>query len=357
MASAARKTYTAMPDPELATEEEEDWEYADEDEEEDCEEGGKPNASIGLKINTYDALTLAITKLNDPTTRTEKGKGNLWISFIVAFLVHGIAIFLQVGLIFMLIMFTIERNEDKFELTDLVQDKKDLLSAIATGKPLDKVTYAKTLSLCANDHNVPYSQSVMTWLWGMKLLPLIASSAWNLLVLTRLPRPSAKNDQSLITIEKDKVTITHYTNQLKILSMVTVQIPRILVAVYLYCMGAKFLMYAPSLGFLIMKSMGLAFIAEIPVSLASGIFSEDFQKDLGKATFNFLSKPNVHWNLWGSSLTKLAVVTGVTLYYCRVMSGDLQFFREACDEYEYRFVLPECSPNCGSHMFGFTFFN
>lgn len=315
----------------------------------------KPNTSLALKANTYDAVTLAQTKVYDLATVKEKGKGNLWISFIIAFVMHAIAMCLQVLLIFMLVQFTIERREDKFETIDLVLDTKNLMQAVSNGTALDKVTYAKVLSLCGADHNVPYSQSVMTWLWGMKLIPLIAASLWNLVVLSRLPHP--EDDQGLITIDKDKVNITHYTAGMKLTSLLMVQFPRILVAIYLYCMGAKFLMYAPSLGFLIIKSVGLAFISTIPDILSQGIFSEAFQKDLGRAQLSFHSTPNVHWNLWGSSLAKFSLVLGVTLFYCRIMCADLQAFRAACNTYEYHFVEPECSPNCGSHMFGFTFYN
>lgn len=354
MANVGREPYTAF---EQVDEDDDEYSWVSQDSR-DLEMIGEklePNSSLALKANTYDAVLLAQTKLNDPATVKEKGAGNLWVSFIIAVIMHVLSMVLQVLLIFMLMQFTIERSEDKFEAVDLVQNRLKLVQAVANNTPLNNVTHATTLKLCAGDHNVPYSQSVMTWLWGMKLLPLISASVWNLVVYERLPRP--RPGQSLISHDKDKSNITHQVVSIKVLATILVEIPRILVAIYLYCMGAEFLMYAPSLGVLIMKSVGLAFISTIPTMLAQGIFSEAFQKELGKAQLSFHSVPNVHWNLWGSSLTKMGIVLGVTLFYCRVICGDLQHFREACDTYEYKFLLPNCAPICGSHIGGLTFYN
>lgn len=314
----------------------------------------KPNASLALKVNTYDALVLAVTKLDDAATVITKGKAQLWISFIIAFVLHAVAVFLQVLLIFMLLQFTIARREDKLQV-DLVDYTHLLTNALAKGEALNNVTHGHVLGLCAADHNVPYTQSVMIMLWGIKLLPSISSVLWILLVLWRLPLPSANH--SVLEIEEGRDSITHLSAGLKLFTVLLVGLPRFTVTIYLYWMGAKFLMYAPSLGVLIMKSVGLAFIVTVPDLLASGILSEAFHKELGRSHFKFPSAPNDKWNLWGASVTKVVIVLSATIFYCRVLCADLQYFREACTTYEYHFLLPQCEPNCGSHMLGFTFYN
>lgn len=314
----------------------------------------KPNASLALKVNTYDALLLAVAKLNDKSNVISKGKATLWIGFILTFVLHIAAVFLQLLLIFMLVQFTIARQEDPLEV-DLAEKTHLLTNALATGKALNNVAHGHVLHLCAADHNVPYTQSVIIMLWGFKLLPGVSSVLWILLVLWRLPLPSVNH--SVVEIEKGKDNITHLSINLKLFTVLVVELPRLVVAIYLYCMGASFLMHAPSLGVLIMKSVGLAFIVTIPDLIASGLLSEAFHKELGKTHFSFLSTPNETWNLWGASVTKAVIVLSATLFYCRVLCADLQAFREACTSYEYHFLLPECGPHCGSHMLGFTFYN
>jgi len=243
-----------------------------------------------------------------------------------------------------------------------------LEAAIQSGHALDEQTHGDLLTMCHNDHNVPYSQSMMVWLWGFKLLPMVSQSIWILVLISGMDRP--KENESWVVSGDDgkQIGMVRMGLGAKLFVMLTVDIPRLFVALYLYWMGAKFLMYAKNLGVLIMKSIGLSFIATFPEVIYAGGFSESFQKELAKVRLNFFEGDNQeqddnkqrtwldNWNLWGASITKIFGVLICTLYYCRVLFGDLQELRESCISYKYKFYLPDC-PRCGSEFLGFKLLN
>lgn len=308
----------------------------------------KPNANFALKLNTYDAVWYTLAN----------GEHTRWIeAWIWAFILNGVAFFLQVGLTFMLLTFTIERREDHFE-TDLVSQAKLLSEATSTGKPLSNVTHAATLKLCKWDHNVPFSQSWVLWLWGVRVFPTVAQGIWRIIMLWRLP--SAEGNQKTLVDDKVKLSIIRLSNTLKLVLLIAVDVPRIAVGIYLYIMGVKFLMYAPSLGVLVMKCVGLAFISQIPEFLVAALYSEKFVRDLGKAQVKFHRKqPNEDsmWNTWGAGCTTFTIIAILTLVITKIIYADVQNFRAACTAYEGKFVLPACGPNCGTHFLGMTFYN
>jgi len=291
-----------------------------------------------------------------------KSEDSRWgVVLFLTMVFHLACVILQTGIIFMLFEFTIERREDHWEKEgSLANDTVALLNAIATDTPLDPAIFNRTLKLCEEDHNIPYSQSVMTLLWGAKILP----SFWQGLMFTfilALRLPNASAGQACTQNEGGQLKIVRLPVWGKVIALVVVEIPRVAVTVYLYFMGAKFLMLAPSLGVLILKSIGLAFISQITDVLAQGFFSVFLQAAIKKTVVAFDDqggdKDASQWNLWGSLLTKLILVLAVSLYYCRIAWGALQNMRGACTAYEYHFILPKCGPNCGSHLFGFTLYN
>lgn len=312
---------------------------------------------IPLKPNTYDAVILSVCKLFDKSTAVGENVMPFRVNFLIAFILNVAAIVLQIVIIFMLIEFTIERKEDLFEQR-LTHHTGSLKHAVEVDRALNEniKEHATALELCMQDHNVPYSQSVLVFLWGLKLLPVVSQAVWELRLVLKLPNPDSS--QLIENLEEKKEEhIVGMPTWIKIFSALLVNVPRIAVAVSLYIMGAKFLMYAPSLGVLIMKSVGLAFILTIPDMLFTGLFSESFQAEVKKTRFSFMDSKNVLWNSYGSSITKFFLVISASLVYCRIICADLQAFRAACIQYKYHFIVPSCSPHCGSHLFGFTLYN
>lgn len=237
----------------------------------------KPNVAFPLKGNTYDAVWFTIA-------RGEHNAGQ-WISLAMSIFVHLLAEVLQLVMIFGLLAFTIGRREDQYEIGDLVSRTHALYDAVATDKEMDKTAHAQTLGLCKSDHNIPYTQSVVVWIWGVKVLPILSQGLWKLIILKRLP--TSEFGKESVAKEGDKLSIVRLPFCLKLVLFFLVDMPRSFVAVFMYFMGAKFLMFAPSLGTLILKCVGLAFISQIPDILLAGLYSEEFQKELGKVQIRF----------------------------------------------------------------------
>jgi hypothetical protein len=323
-------------------------------------------AAVGhhaLKGNTYDAITWAVIKMNDPTYQQMKGKCHLYVGLVITLVMNFVAITLQIGATFGLLQFTVARYEDKYTSGGEDQRKSTLLihEAIANNTPLNNVTHGHIISMCEHDHNVPYTQSVMTWIWGMKLLPAVSQALWVLVFVMMMPR--AQPDDHWVEKKEKTLDIVRMGTSAKIFVVLFVDGPRVLVTIYLYWMGANFLMYAKSLGTLIMKSIGLAFISQLPDVIFQGAFSEATQKEMSNVKLTYEERAEddkstclESWNLFGSTTVKVFGVLIISLYYCRILCGDLQALREACILYKYKFVLPLC-PTCGSHLFGFTLYN
>eukprot|EP00929_Paragymnodinium_shiwhaense_P098514 TRINITY_DN5998_c0_g1_i5.p1 TRINITY_DN5998_c0_g1~~TRINITY_DN5998_c0_g1_i5.p1 ORF type:complete len:375 (-),score=62.35 TRINITY_DN5998_c0_g1_i5:358-1401(-) len=314
---------------------------------------------LALAKDTFGALTFALAQWQDETTRQEKGDVNIIMTFVVNFAAHMVSLCLQFLLMFMLVAFTVERQEDKFEV-DLVSETQALHHAVATNTTLDGVRrYEETLALCSGDHNVPYSQSFVVFIWSMKCLPTLGQAIWATYVSFRMPTATA-GDRKLIEQPADsskKAQVRQLTLCMKIMLLAIVNIPRVLLIVFLWYMGAKFLMFAKSLGVLVTKAIGLAFILQVTEVLFAGSTSKVFQKEVEKLVLAYNSAMEFKdkwWSSWGANVFYFLTVASITLYYCRIVNGPLQHFREACDAYEKHFILSHCA-HCGSHYFGYTF--
>eukprot|EP00929_Paragymnodinium_shiwhaense_P098510 TRINITY_DN5998_c0_g1_i1.p1 TRINITY_DN5998_c0_g1~~TRINITY_DN5998_c0_g1_i1.p1 ORF type:complete len:347 (-),score=71.37 TRINITY_DN5998_c0_g1_i1:357-1397(-) len=332
----------------------------------DDEEAGKAKAKttwveLALSKDTFGALTFALAQWQDEATLMEKGELNVTLTFVINFAGHIACLCLQFLLMFMLVAFTVERQEDKYE-QDLGVETHALHHAVATNTTLQGIRrYEETLSLCASDHNVPYSQSVVMFIWGMKCLPTLGQAIWATYVSFRMPTATA-GDRKLIEQPADsskKAQVRQLTLCMKIMLLAIVNIPRVLLIVFLWYMGAKFLMFAKSLGVLVTKAIGLAFILQVTEVLFAGMTSKVFQKEVEKLVLAYNSAMEFKdkwWSSWGANIFNFLTVAIITLYYCRIVNGPLQHFREACDAYEKHFILSHCA-HCGSHYFGYTFAN
>eukprot|EP00929_Paragymnodinium_shiwhaense_P098515 TRINITY_DN5998_c0_g1_i6.p1 TRINITY_DN5998_c0_g1~~TRINITY_DN5998_c0_g1_i6.p1 ORF type:complete len:347 (-),score=65.81 TRINITY_DN5998_c0_g1_i6:358-1398(-) len=330
----------------------------------DDEEAGKAKAKttwveLALSKDTFGALTFALAQWQDEATLMEKGELNVTMTLVMNFAGHIACLCLQFLLMFMLVAFTVEQQEDKYE-QDLGGETHALRNAVATNVTLHGVRrYEETLKLCAKDHNVPYSQSVVVFIWGMKCLPMLGQATWATYVSFKMPT-ATEGDRKLIEQPADsskKAQVRQLTLCMKIMLLAIVNIPRVLLIVFLWYMGAKFLMYAQSVGVLVTKAIGLAFILQVTEVLFAGMTSRVFQQRVGKLVLAYNSAMEFthnEWITWGANVFNLVTVASITLYYCRIVNGSLQHFREACHAYEKHFILSHCA-HCGSHYFGYTF--
>jgi len=259
-------------------------------------------------------------------------------------------------LTFCLLMFSVQRTEDKFQRDALLAHAPELTEAAASGVALASNDLNKeVLDLCHAEHHVPYTQSVILCLWCVKLLPPIIQSLRFTVISAQMPDNAAM--KSMVKVEGSKFLVVSMPCWMKVFVFFTANLPRVLLQIYLFYMGGEYLMYATSLNVLITKAVGLAFIKTMSELLFQGLASQKHQERM-KDIFLFYHKraPMEWWDDWGALLTKVRVRLIISLWCCRVHHGDVQGFRDACFKYHYSFDVPNCD-RCGTTFLGIRLSN
>lgn len=259
---------------------------------------------------------------------------------------------IQVVLIALLYFFSEERMQDPYEEVETSKLAQELRGAMADNEALPTTQHA--VHLCLQDHSLPYSQSMVSFVWLCKCVPAIVNAAWGTMVLISLPT----DGQSTIRSKAGKLDVVGLPVMPKVLAVIFIQVPLVSLELSLAMVGMKFLMYCNALGKLLVKAMSLSYIETVSAVVFVGLSSKAFQLEVNKSFLAHEFKRLWIFRLesWLSGLIKILSVAAVVLWYCRIRHGSLQDFRLACFEYKYQFVFPNCG-HCGLDFFGFKLVN
>lgn len=168
----------------------------------------------------------------------------------------------------------------------------------------------------------------------------------------------------MVKMDKDKLLIVCMPVWVKFFILLCANLPKFLLQLYLFWMGAEYLMYASSLNVLITKAVGLAFIRTMSELLFQGLASQQNQDRMKEVHLFYQDHPGHFakevweaWDHWGGMLVKFLFCFSLALWYCRIYHEKLQNFRDACFHYKYVFDVPKCAPTCGTTFLGMRLSN
>lgn len=299
-------------------------------------------AKLPFKPNTTGFFLFTVFQFFDKPTRKEVGYSRALSQLLASTVLHITNFSVQFVLTFALLMFSVERQEDKFQQGDLLSAAPELTEAAASGVELaNNARNQEVLALCHAEHHVPYTQSVILSLWCVKLLPpIIQSARFTFISLSHMPHMVA-GTKSMVKMEGTKFMVVGMPCWLKVFVFLAANLPRVLLQIYLFYMGGEYLMFATSLNVLITKAVGLAFIKTMSELLFQGLASAKHQDRMKEVFLSFHQRPSLQWwDDWGASMVKLGFCIGCSVLFCRVHHGDVQNFRDACFKYHYAFDVP-----------------
>lgn len=306
---------------------------------------------VEIHKDTHGAALLSIAQACDEGYTNELGKPQAIGRGTNGLLLFILGCGIQFVLVCLLFFFSEERMQDPYEEVGTKKMAEELRKSLASGQALPKSD--ATVHLCLIDHSVPWSQSMVTFIWLCKCVPAIVNAAWGTVVLASLP-----SGRSTISSKMGKLNIVALPLIPKILAVLGIQVPVVLLELALAYVGMRFLMYCNALGKLIVKAMSLSYIQIVPAVVFAGLSSKAFQLEVGKS---FLVHEFKHLHItkmesWLSGLIKILCILAVTLWYCRIKHGHLQDFRMQCFIYKYKYIFVDCG-SCGLDFFGFHLAN
>eukprot|EP00439_Symbiodinium_sp_Y106_P057046 s2333_g8.t1 len=307
------------------------------------------NARVRLLQSAYDAGLLAMAQSSDDNYVATFGSNQACGRLVNGLGLFLIAAFLQGVLVALIILFSNERMQDPYEHYRSAHMAQLLRQAMATNSSLpDSDPVSK---LCLSDHSVPWSQSMLVFLWLCRSSPPIFTSLWSLYLIAYMPRPKGH----CVVSGASNADIVALPLKTKLWMVFAIKIPTIIIEIALLIAGMKFLMYCNALGPLIMKALGMAYIKTIPDIVFGGLSSKPFQAEVDKTSLVAQVPFLPAWDTWVSGAAKIVLHVSLALWYCRVYHGALQDFRMACFQYKYQFVFPTC--HCGLSFFGMRLAN
>lgn len=322
----------------------------DEDEEDaveefsDEEEVPEPNTKWPLPMDSHGSFMLAILRFQDAEVIAQEGKLSAGVTLFTAAFVNMLCVGLQLYLAFLMYVFVIERKEDPFE-GHLHNRTTHLQQAIATKTPLDLTDkdHGATMHLCFIDHSVPWSQSVILFLWFAKCSVEVAGAFKGAYVSFVMPSTVSGDVLTHTPKGSDNVTVTRMSPALKAISLLLVKLPRLLVALILMYVGAKFLAFAGTVGELVMKSIGIGFISAVNALLLNSLGPAKLLALQKTCAFHYHSEDNaknpgnamLHASFF--SILSVLLCAGFAVFFSRVLFGDIQEFRGLCNVYEEMF--------------------
>jgi len=301
--------------------------------------------SISIGNNTFGAAILAVAQWSDADYVRTHGRLQA-----AGRLLNGLGLFaastlIQATLVCFVLLFSDERMQDPYQVEKPGVMAAALRDARATNTTLPKNDIAHRL--CLHDHSLPYSQTIVVFVWLCKSSPEILHSLWSLYLLASLPY----TQHSSVQLSGGQLQIVRLPTYFKWLVCVFVNTPTLIIGITLTAAGMDFLMYCSALGVLILKAMALSYIATIPSVLFAGLGSKELAMEVSKTMLVGTTKKCNIWDSWMSGVAKVVLHAAIACWYCRVLHAELTSFRWECFLYKHQFVFPLCH-HCGLHFFG-----
>jgi len=297
----------------------------------------------------------------------EVGCGLVYASTLTTFVIYLLVCGVQIVVFLWFVIYVTERREDPFEV-DMPEEIALLKQAVADNTMLDMSIPSNSALImkCYRDHSVAYTQVVMVSVWIMRMGNDVTAAFFAVYASFKMK----VCDSTEMEYQADGITMVHrVTLHFKWFSLLVVQIPRTAIALAFGYSGAKFLMFASSLGTLIMKAVGMAFCLSFDSFMFTALASQAFVQEV-KVTklvykLSHHKRLGYHWSFYGSTWVRLIVVLTLAWLFTRVLYNDVASLRWACNAYEERFqqvpslavtwVNTTCE-NCGFHdYFGHVF--
>lgn len=326
----------------------------------------EPNTKLPFTVDAPGGFMFALLRFWDEGLVEENGYLPLLAITSATFWLHVVSLAFQLYLSAIMFIFVIERREDPFEnVAGLAEREELLVKAIATNTPLNGTTVREstTLQLCWNDHSVAWSQSLILFLWLCKVSVDIKDAIWVTYVSCVMPSTTNNDVISEASRDSEDTEVVRLTPCLRFVIFFFINMPRLILACIIAVVGAKFLEFATSIGVLIMKSIGLAFLIQVNQILFNALAPQRFIQLQKKASFHYHTNPEaMNWMLFGSLVTAFKAV-GLALlavFVSRFLFRDVAHFRQLCNEYEAQFrQIPIYQVNwlqINSTYLGFNFF-
>lgn len=308
-------------------------------------------------------VMLAWARLHDHTGCTFR----YTMGFVTAICIQLISLAVQLTATFLLYAFPVEAAADPYEVG--LHRHRLMVEEVVYGWPQRQLNDSiseerEALDLCLGDHTVKGSQSLLIWVWIVRMVPCLSRALTSFVAVQKLP---ALQDGSPAHVayshqgyerRNQGLAITYMTRRMAWGAFFFLLLPETVCTVLIMGVGAKFLFYAVDLFTIITKTVGLWILTELDTVVFKGLTSHTFQEQVTNSAFKWrepkprssLRRASRHWDYWGSSLFRLVAVTVIVLFYTRWHNAELQALRGACMDYKELFH-PQCG-NCGLVFLG-----
>lgn len=264
---------------------------------------------------------------------------------------------MQVLLVFLLYAFPAEEAQDPYEIN--LHKKRLMVEKAIRGWPRMRLNDSipeerEALEICLHDHTVPYSQSLLIFVWVIRAIPVLSRVLWSVYVVCLRLDTVQANDMVIVS-RQHQVAIMHMTETLRIVTL-CVQVPDLFCNLLVLVVGARFLFYAADIRMLITKTIGLFWLLQLDSVIFEGITGHWMKDQIRNTAFSWQEKRTtgcLHFHRWGSSLLRLGLVLSLVLSYTRLYHSELQLLRALCLEYkqEYHKVCSTCGLKVMGHFF------
>lgn len=331
---------------------------------ENCTPENHFNEAFKLPQNSGGALILSFTKLCCHHT-DEKNRVNNAVSFFFSVMLQLVSISFQLGMMALIVIYPLEGAVDGWDF-NILQETDALKRSIRHLTSVDKMKTMgdiprRAIDLCMTDHTIPFSQSVLVWLWVLKMLPSIMSNFHAVNSFMQLPTVFRDDNIPLYYMDGKKTVITNTRAAKGVAFGLLCIMPELLVNCTVLWVGMKFLVYCTSLTDLVTKSISFFFFTQIDEVLYEGLASEDTKGAVSATVMEWRRENRTKdswsrdtWNLRGSTVFRSTVSLIVTVVYTMYIHAEMRGFRRACFEYK-TLINPLCKgqgPNCGWHLMG-----
>jgi len=297
-----------------------------------------------LAPTSYDGLVLSLVSVEEWVYVERHGLMSTMCQFGFAAVLHIGSVLLQLGLVFYLLVTTIQTQADAFR--EGIDEKIVAIdTALRTQPQVPLAHYGETavaaLELCKTDGTLAKSHLLILLLWSVKMMQEMNDASWRLLLILGLP--AADDGDQLLWEEskeahegkdtKKRILIKRATTPIKVATCILVCAPQFICAAFLWWTGAKFLFFTSSMGTLIMKAISLSFILQLDELMFAAFASFRFKRRLKSASYEHLQGTPTAFSVYGVGMLKFAAVVSSSLFFYQVVFHRVTRFRHLCDEY------------------------
>merc|ERR1711988_1622438 len=122
------------------------------------------------------------------------------------------------------------------------------------------------------------------------------------------------------------------TNFIKLFSVALVYVPRLIIAIFLTYTSGKFLVFANSMGTVVLKAVAMQFVVTLDETIYKAFIPTTFNKKLTRSTMKVPgARPSIGMQ-WGMSFIWICLVFGMVRFINHFVLGDFEEFRHECSQ-------------------------